>query len=243
MATTATNGLVALFNLASGGSVVYTGATEQYSGTPGASAPTWTTALQIAMIALFNAAGAAIVAAVAALGTANSATYALGPTPAAVALLATALADFKLIATTATNGLVAIFNNQTFTAGTCQLSGTPGSSVTPSQAVQEALIAILNTYGTAIVAANVAIAAVAATQASLTTDIASTVSTTATAATDAATAKTATALVITDLTAAIIGTNDLVLSIDLVKAPTYSVIEIAMLRMLKALAGSSYVSP
>jgi hypothetical protein len=222
MMTTATNGLVALLNLTAGGTVAYNSTTKQLSGAPAASAPTWTTGLQTAFIALFNTMGADIVTAVANLATANGDTYALGPTPAAVTLLATALADVKLIATTATNGLVAVLSNQTFTSATCQLSGVPSGSVTPTQTVQEALMVLCNTAGTAIVAANAAIAAIRVNTNAVSVPLAAAV-----AATGGASGS----------------SNDVVVSIDIAKAPTVSVVEIAFLHLLRALRGSSYLQP
>jgi len=77
---------------------------------------------------------------------------------------ATSLADFDLVATTATNGIVALLNTSgggplTYNSGTHQYSGACGTSSTISQANGNALITLLNTLGSAIVAAKAATAA------------------------------------------------------------------------------------
>ena len=57
--------------------------------------------------------------------------------------------DINTMATMATYGLTTLLNNQTYTAGTKQLSGTPGSSVTLTVTQQESFIANFNAIGAA----------------------------------------------------------------------------------------------
>jgi hypothetical protein len=64
----------------------------------------------------------------------------------------TCVTDYTTVANQATYGLVHLLNNQTFTAGTLQLSGTPGASATLTVAQQQSLIAACNALGTALLA-------------------------------------------------------------------------------------------
>jgi hypothetical protein len=239
MINTATNGLLALLNT-NGGTCTYSSTTKQISGTPAASGITWTAAEQIAQIALFNTCGADMATAVADLATANADTYALGPTPAAVTALATAKTDFGLIATTATNGLIAIMasTSLTYTASTGQLSGTnPSSSETPTQAVCEALITIINTAGAAVVTALADVAAIQVNTSAASTDM-------GTVTTDLTTVVTDTATVVTDLAAAAGPAQDVVVSINAVKCPTISCLEIGLIeRGIRLLQGSNFLTP
>jgi hypothetical protein len=83
--------------------------------------------------------------------------------------VATAITDFTAAVGTASgDSLIELLNNQTWTAATLQLSGTPGAGgVSLTQAQQEGLITLINAVGTALVAAKAATVAslAAATQA------------------------------------------------------------------------------
>ena len=83
--------------------------------------------------------------------------------------ITTLIADFTAAVGTASgDSLIELLNNQTWTAATLQLSGTPGAGgVSLTQAQQEGLILLINAVGTALVAAKAATVAslAAATQA------------------------------------------------------------------------------
>ena len=71
--------------------------------------------------------------------------------------ITTLIADFTAAVGTASgDSLIELLNNQTWTAATLQLSGTPGSSVTLTTAQQTGLIALINAVGTAILATQTA---------------------------------------------------------------------------------------
>ena len=160
---------LSLFTNVGGGNVTWSGTTYNFSGTPAAGSVTWTVAEQEATIALFNAAGTALLAAQTAATAAAAGTYASYLWAAALTAIQTAITDFGLIASTATNGIAHSFSNQTFTVGTLQLSGTPSASATVTQAIEEALITLCNTCGTAVLAAVAAVTAAQTAQAALST--------------------------------------------------------------------------
>jgi hypothetical protein len=171
----ASNTLTSLFQNVSGGTVAYNSTTLQFSGAPASTSATWTAAQQIANIALWNTMGTAILAAAADMVTAAADTYTLKGAAADSTAAALAVTDVKLIATTATDGLSAIFTSTaSYTAGTMQYSGTPATSATVTQTVQEALITIINTGGNKLALAQTAINADAATMATLANAIAGT---------------------------------------------------------------------
>jgi hypothetical protein len=65
--------------------------------------------------------------------------------------IATAITDYTAAVGASTgDSLKQLLNNQTYSATTLQLSGTPGSSVTLTVAQQEGLITLINTLGTAL---------------------------------------------------------------------------------------------
>jgi hypothetical protein len=231
MVNTATDGLLALVNTG-GGTCTYSTSTKQISGTPAASGIALTAAVQTAFIALFNTCGTYMTAAVTDLATANADTYALGSTPAAVTALGTAKTDFGLTATTATNGFIAIFASTTltYTASTGQLTGTnPSSTETPTQAVVEALIALVNTAGAAVVTALADIAVTAAAQATLALGVTSGV--------------TDTAAVVTALGVVSATPQDVIVSINAVNCPTISCLEVGLIeRALRLLSGTNFLA-
>jgi hypothetical protein len=71
--------------------------------------------------------------------------------------LATGFTDANLVFTTATVGIDALFQSTTYTAATMQASYGGSSAATITEAHQASLITILNTAGTALLAAQTAV--------------------------------------------------------------------------------------
>lgn len=135
--------------------VVNLGADVLQIGTDNTAVQNTTSAAVVSTLATASAdlstLGTQIATALSAVNTGTAAAATAVTAGGSVATKATlCVTDFTTLADQATYGLATLFNNQTWTAGSLQLSGTPGSSVTLTVTQQESVIAAVNALGTAI---------------------------------------------------------------------------------------------